>query len=188
MGRAAGINPIFGNQLMMQNITHCRIRIYLFCFVSLALAIAPAAALAQSGSAGGIIGDDQKSLSGSRSEPPPDREAPTPPGGKPEELRQSPPGSGSGIERNFDGTWVYTGIGTNCPGSGSGTLVISGGLVSSKNGHGIGRVSPDGSYRAATVGADGVPLTATGRMSANTGSGSYRRADGCAGRWTARRM
>jgi hypothetical protein len=71
-------------------------------------------------------------------------------------------------------------------GSGSGFLVISGGLVSSKN-RGVGRVSPDGTYRSASVGDDGVALTATGRMSGNTGSGSYRRADGCNGRWTARR-
>jgi uncharacterized caspase-like protein len=88
----------------------------------------------------------------------------------------------------FDGTWTYTGVGTNCRGSGSGLLVISGGLVSSKNGRGIGRVSSDGAYRAASVADDGVALTATGRMSGNSGSGSYKRADGCVGRWTARRQ
>ena len=42
--------------------------------------------------------------------------------------------------------------------------------------------------RAASVGDDGVALTASGRMSGNSGSGSYRRADGCVGRWTARRL
>jgi hypothetical protein len=89
---------------------------------------------------------------------------------------------------NFDGTWAYTGIGTNCVGSGSGTLIISGGVVSSKNGSGIGRVSPDGAYRASSVGADGVRLTATGRMTGNSGSGSYRRADGCNGRWAAKKL
>jgi uncharacterized caspase-like protein len=89
---------------------------------------------------------------------------------------------------NFDGTWAYTGIGTNCVGSGSGTLIISGGVVSSKNGSGIGRVSPEGAYRASSVGADGVRLTATGRMTGNSGSGSYRRADGCNGRWAAKKL
>jgi hypothetical protein len=79
---------------------------------------------------------------------------------------------------NFDGTWAYTSIGTNCRGSGSGFQVISGGLISGKRGGIIGRVSPDGAHRAATVVNDGVALTATGRMSGNTGSGSYRRADG----------
>jgi hypothetical protein len=88
----------------------------------------------------------------------------------------------------FDGRWSYTGVGTNCLGSGSGTLVISGGVVSSKNGHGIGRVDPNGAYRATSVGADGVPLTATGKMSGNSGSGTYRRADGCNGRWAAKKL
>jgi hypothetical protein len=101
---------------------------------------------------------------------------------------EQPRGSDGRGGNNFDGTWAYTGIGTNCPGSGSGTLVIAGGVISSKNGRGIGRVSPDGTYRAASVGADGVPLTATGRMSGNSGSGSYRRADGCNGRWAAKKL
>jgi caspase domain-containing protein len=112
------------------------------------------------------------------------------PGGAPQASRetQQPSGSENGGGTNFDGTWSYTGVGTNCRGTGSGTLVISGGLVSSKNGHGIGRVSPDGTYRAASVGADGVALTATGKMSGNSGSGSYRRADGCNGRWAAKKL
>ena len=110
-----------------------------------------------------------------------------PPRNRGEEPLRSPRGGEVG-GTNFDGTWAYTGIGTSCRGSGSGLLVISGGLVSSKNGRGIGRVSPNGDYRAASVGDDGVALTASGRMSGNSGSGSYRRADGCVGRWTARRL
>jgi hypothetical protein len=112
------------------------------------------------------------------------------PGVAPQASRETQQSSGSenGGGTNFDGTWSYTGVGTNCRGTGSGTLVISGGLVSSKNGHGIGRVSPDGTYRAASVGADGVALTATGKMSGNSGSGSYRRADGCNGRWAAKKL
>jgi hypothetical protein len=106
--------------------------------------------------------------------PPPGREAEQPRGSE-----------GGGV--NFDGTWAYTGIGTNCRGSGSGFLVISGGLISNKRGV-IGRVNPDGAYRSASVGDDGVALTATGRMSDTKGSGSYRRADGCNGRWTAKRQ
>jgi uncharacterized caspase-like protein len=101
---------------------------------------------------------------------------------------EQPRGSDGRAGSNFDGTWAYTGVGTNCVGSGSGTLVISGGMVSSKNGSGIGRVSPDGAYRASSVGADGVRLTATGRMTGNSGSGSYRRADGCNGRWAAKKL
>jgi hypothetical protein len=107
--------------------------------------------------------------------PPPSRQAEQPRG------REDRGGS------NFDGTWAYTGVGTNCRGSGSGVLVISGGLISSKRGV-IGRIGPDGAYHSASVGDDGVALTSTGRMSGNTGSGSYRRADGCNGRWTAKRL
>jgi Caspase domain len=118
---------------------------------------------------------------------PPQQLANAPPRNREEEPLRSPRGGEVG-GTNFDGTWAYTGIGTNCRGSGSGFLVISGGLVSSKNGRGIGRVSPNGDYRAASVGDDGVALTASGRMSGNSGSGSYRRADGCVGRWTARRL
>jgi hypothetical protein len=101
---------------------------------------------------------------------------------------EQPLGSEGRGGSNFDGTWLYTGTGTNCRGSASGTIVIAGGVVSSKNGRGIGRVSPDGAYRAASVGADGVPLTATGKMSGDNGSGSYKRADGCVGRWVAKKL
>jgi Caspase domain len=112
------------------------------------------------------------------------------PGVAPQASRETeqPRKSDSGGGTNFDGTWSYTGVGTNCVGSGSGNLVISGGVVSSKNGHGTGRVSPDGAYRATSVGSDGVALTATGRMSGNSGSGTYRRSDGCNGRWAARKL
>ena len=110
------------------------------------------------------------------------------PGTAPQASRETeqPRGSDNGGESNFDGSWAYTGIGTNCRGSGTGLLIISGGVVSSRD-HRIGRVSPDGTYRSASIGADGVPLTASGRMSGNSGSGSYRRADDCNGRWTAKR-
>jgi hypothetical protein len=107
--------------------------------------------------------------------PPPSREA------------EQPRGSDDRGGSNFDGTWAYTGIGTNCRGSGSGFLVISGSQISSKKGV-IGRIGPDGAYRSASIGDDGVALRSTGRMSGNTGSGSYRRADGCNGRWTAKRL
>jgi Caspase domain len=111
-----------------------------------------------------------------------------PPATSPQASREAEQPRGNGnAESSFDGTWAYTGIGTNCRGSGTGVLIISGGMVSSRN-HSIGRVSADGSYRSASISADGVPLTASGRMSGNSGSGSYRRADGCNGRWTAKRM
>jgi hypothetical protein len=68
-----------------------------FC-IWLAFVIGPAAVLAQSGSAGGSIGNDDKSLSGSRSEPSSNR------------------GSDDEGVNKFDGTWAYNGSSTNCGG------------------------------------------------------------------------
>jgi hypothetical protein len=167
--RPARLKPSIRNQVIMRNTIRYRIEAS-FC-IWLAFVIGPAAVLAQSGSAGGSIGNDDKSLSGSRSEPSSNR------------------GSDDEGVNKFDGTWAYNGSSTNCGGSGSGFWVISGGLVTGKRGIVIGRISPDGAYHStsAAVGSDGVPLTTTGRMSGNSGGGSFRRADGCVGRWTARR-
>lgn len=152
-----------------------------------ALVTGPGPVLAQSGSTGGSIGNDEKSLSGSRSAPAPEREreAPRRRSQKAEEPRRASRGGGGG-GGNFDGTWAYSGFGTNCQGSGSGTLVIAGGLITDP--HGSGQVSSSGAYNATSVGDDGVAMTATGRMSGNSGGGSFRRSDGCVGRWTARRL
>jgi hypothetical protein len=152
---------------------------------SLVIAIGPGLALAQSGSSGGSIGNDDKSLSGSReaprsveSERPARRSKP-----EAEEPRRTDRKSGGGGAGNFDGGWNFIGVGTNCQGSGSVAAIISGGRVV---GQGVsGGVSPNGAYRAVAVGSDGVSLTATGRLSGNGGSGTYIRSDGCAGRWTA---
>jgi hypothetical protein len=155
-------------------------------FASLVIAIGPGLALAQSGSAGGSIGNDDKSLSGSREAPrsveserparrsKPEAEEPS------RAARKSGGGGGAG---NFDGTWVAVGVGTNCQGSATVAGIISGGRVV---GQGVsGGVSPNGAYHATSVGSDGIVLTATGMLSGNHGSGTYRRSDGCAGRWTA---
>jgi hypothetical protein len=48
-------------------------------------------------------------------------------------------------------------------------------------------MSPSGAITSSSVSADGVRVTATGRLSGNSGGGSYMRADSCAGRWTANR-
>jgi hypothetical protein len=165
----------------MHNVIRCGILAATLCA---ALVTCPGLVLAESGSAGGSIGNDEKTLSGARSEPSSNRDEPRRQSRKAEEPRRSPHGGGSG--GSFDGTWSYTGVATNCQGSGSGTLVIAGGLISNKNG--TGEVSPNGAYHSASVGDDGVAMTATGRMSGNAGSGSFRRADGCVGRWSARRV
>ncbi len=92
-------------------------------------------------------------------------------------------GAGAG---SFDGRWMLTGVSTNCQGSGSGAFRVSGTRVAVTGGGG-GHVSPSGAFRASTV-VDGVRLTVTGRLSGSKGAGSYRRSDGCVGRWTAARQ
>jgi hypothetical protein len=139
------------------------------------------------GSAGGSIGNDDKSVSGSRSAPrsvEPDRPS-TSRRSKPaaeEPRRAARTGSGGG---NYDGTWSYVGVGTTCQGTGAGSFTVSGGRVSLAGGS--GSVSPSGSITSTSVGADGVRITASGRLSGSSGGGRYTRADGCAGNWTATR-
>ena len=171
----------FGSQVIMRNTIRYRIGVS-FC-VWLSFAIGPATALAQSGSAGGSIGNDEKTLSGSRSQPSSDQAVPIPPSRNTEQ----PLGSDDRSVGNFDGTWAYTGFSTNCGGSGSGLWFVSGGLITGTRGVVIGSISPDGDYRSTAVGKDGVALTSTGKMSGNRGGGSFRRVDGCVGRWTAKR-
>lgn len=147
-------------------------------------AVFPAgAAQAQSGSAGGSIGNDEKSLSGSREKP---RAAePSRPAGraKPEsgEPRRASRASGGGSGGNFDGTWVAVATGTPC-GSSTERFVISGGSLSGELSS--GSVSPNGATRTGGS-VQGLSWTSTGRFSGRTGSGSFVRSDGCAGRWTA---
>ena len=144
-------------------------------------------ALAQSGNAGGSIGNDEKSLSGSREAPravepsKPARRA------KPEsdEPRRTSRKSGGGGEGSgggsFDGSWVAVAVGTPC-GSSSERFVISGGRISGELSS--GSVSPNGVTRTGGS-VQGLSWNSTGRFSGRTGSGSFVRSDGCTGRWTA---
>src|SRR3979411_2849619 len=120
----------------MQNAIRCRIKIALL-FMSFIVAISPGAAFAQSGSAGGSIGNDEKSLSGSRqtpraveSEKPARKNKP-----EAEEPRRASRKSGGGSSGgggsgggNFDGAWVAVAVGTPC-GSSTERFVIAGGSV-----------------------------------------------------------
>ena len=109
-----------------------------------ALAVAPHAALAQ-GSAGGSIGNDEKSLSGTRStepERPARRSKP-----QAEEPRRSAPrrsggvGGGGGGGGNFDGAWVANSVGTPCGSATQAIVVTSGRII----GDGLsGAVGPTG--------------------------------------------
>jgi hypothetical protein len=167
----------------MKNVLRRRIKITLLC-VSLAAAIGPGVAFAQSGSAGGSIGNDEKSLSGSRQEPrsvepeqPARRSKP-----ETEEPRRSTSRRGGGGGGSFDGAWVVVGVGVTCSGGSTTAVVVSSGRII---GQGVsGRVSPNGS--ASAVGnANGITVISTGHLSGGSGSGTFRQSDGCTGRWTA---
>jgi hypothetical protein len=78
----------------------------------------------------------------------------------------------------FDGRWIFTGAG--CRGAGSVSAVIKGGKVIVRGGG--GNVTPDGIIH--TVGAgNGLTQTAEGRLSGDSGAGTYDRSDGCSGTW-----
>ncbi len=164
----------------MQNLVRHRTGMSLL-YVSLALIVGPAAALAQSGSTGGTIGNDEKSLSGSRSAEPerpvrrskPDAEEP---------RRSSSRRGGGGGGGNFDGAWVVVSVGTTCSGTSTGAVVVTSGRII---GEGLtGRISPSGS--ANSVGNyNGMTIVSSGHVSGRSGSGSFKRSDGCRGRWTA---
>jgi hypothetical protein len=156
----------------------------LLASIALAITLSPDFASAQ-GSAGGSIGNDDKSVSGSRQ----DRSAepaPTPRRSKPaaEEPRSSPGrggggGGAGGGGGSFDGAWVVVSIG--CGGSSTAAVVVSSGRII---GEGLsGRVSPSGA--ASSVGNyNGIIVTSSGHVSSRSGSGTFHRSDGCSGTWT----
>jgi hypothetical protein len=140
-------------------------------------------ALAQSGSAGGSIGNDEKSLSGSREAPrsvEPSKPARRSKPEADEPRRASPKGSGGG-GGNFDGSWVAVGVGTPC-GTSTERFIISGGRISGELS--TGQVSPNGSTRSGGS-VSGLSWNSSGRFSGRSGSGTFVRSDGCTGRWTA---
>ena len=129
-----------------------------------AAAFPASGAMAQSGSAGGSIGNDEKSLSGSREAPravepsKPARRA-KPEADEPRRASRKSGGEGGG-GGNFDGTWVSVAVGTPC-GSASERFVISGGRISGELSS--GSVSPNGARR--NGGSQGLSWTSTGRFS-----------------------
>ncbi len=105
---------------------------------------------------------------------------------KPHHTRPGNPPAQSNLPAvgGFDGGWSFTGTSTNCQGSGGGSFTVSGTQVVVSGG-GRGQVSRSGAFQASTNAGGGVRLSAVGRLSGSRGSGSYRRSDGCVGRWTA---
>ncbi len=128
------------------------------------------------GSSGGSIGNDDKSVSGTRNIEP--ERSSRRSASEPEARRAPARGGGGGVSK-FDGAWTFLVVGC---GSGNVAGVVAGGRLSVPNGG--GSVSPSGALRA--VGnANGVTTVASGHLSGARGGGVFSRSDGCAGRWTA---
>jgi len=149
----------------------------------LTAALGSVTASAQSGSAGGSIGNDEKSLSGSRDTPrsvesgkPSRRSKP-----EAEEPRRAArkSGGGGGGGGNFDGAWMVNSVG--CGGTSTGAVVVTSGRII---GEGVtGTVSPNGA--AHSVGNyNGITVISSGHVSGRSGSGTFKRSDGCGGTWT----
>jgi hypothetical protein len=142
-----------------------------------ALCLYAASALAQ-GSTGGSIGKQDKSISGdqdSGSSRSTSRERPS----KSERSKSRSGGGGGG--GNFDGMWNGASFGRTCSDKTAGVVAISGGKMA---GDGFsGTVTGGGSVSGVWAGS-GLTATVSGRISGRSGSGSFRRSDGCVGTWT----
>ena len=137
-------------------------------------------AIAQSGSAGGSIGNDEKSLSGSRtneSSKPARRNQ-----GEADEPRRAGRKSGGGGGNNFDGAWIVSAVGVTCQGTSSNAVVVTSGKIIGQTARGT--VGPDGTVYGTSTG-NGITVITTGRLSGRSGGGTFRQSDGCTGRWTA---
>ena len=159
----------------MKSATRRWIMTALFC-AGLVVVTGQRVALAQ-GSAGGSIGNEEKSLSGTR-ETTPERPARKPA----EETHRSRTSSGGDGGNNFDGAWMVVSVGTTCSGGSRSAVVVTSGRIV---GQGVsGQVSASGSVSAASS-VNGIAITNVGRLSGRSGSGTFRQSDGCSGRWTA---
>jgi len=92
-----------------------------------------------------------------------------------------PPGSAP-LQNNraFDGAWTFTSAG--CRYTGTLPAKIVDGKIIVKGGS--GQVDPGGTLHSVGAG-NGMTLTAVGRLTGNTGAGTFSRSDGCVGSWIA---
>jgi hypothetical protein len=147
--------------------------------LSISLLCGASPAHAQSGSAGGSIGNEEKSLSGSRaneSAKPARRSQPE----ADEPRRASRKGGGGG--NSFDGAWIVSAVGVTCQGSSSNAVVVTSGKIIGQKARGT--VSADGTVYGTST-DQGITIITTGRLSGRSGGGTFKQSDGCTGRWTA---
>jgi hypothetical protein len=82
--------------------------------------------------------------------------------------------------KGYDGAWTFTSAG--CRHTGSLVALIIDGKIVVRGGS--GQVDPDGTLHSVGA-AKGMTLNAVGRLSGNTGAGTFNRSDGCVGSWIA---
>jgi hypothetical protein len=159
-----------------------RVSVIAFIAALLVVVISPTDLHAQ-GSAGGSIGNDDKSVSGSntRRAAEPDRSGQRDRSESPSH-RSSRRSGGGGNAGSFDGAWVVYGVGTTCQGSSSNAIVITSGKIIGQTARGT--VSSNGTVHG-YANSNGITIITTGRLSGRRGGGTFRQSDGCAGRWTA---
>jgi hypothetical protein len=150
----------------------------------LAFAATANVALAQSGSGGGSIGNDEKSLSGSRSAEPAAQarrsrpDADEPPRSSSRRSGGAGGSGGGGGGGNFDGARVVVSVGTTCSGSSMTAVVVSSGKII---GEGLtGTVNPNG-FASSVGNYNGITVISSGHVSGRSGSGTFKRSDGCQG-------
>jgi hypothetical protein len=89
--------------------------------------------------------------------------------------------SGGDCGGNFDGAWLVVSLGTTCSGSSTTAVVVSSGKII---GEGLtGTVNPSG-FASLVGNYNGITVISSGRVSGHNGSGTFKRSDGCVGRWT----
>jgi hypothetical protein len=131
------------------------------------------------------VGNEEKSLSGSRqapraAEPSKPARRSKPEAEEPRRASRKSGGGGNGGGGNLDGAWVLTSVGSPC-GTSSDTVVITGNRMVGQ--YGTAEVSPNGSTSG--IGSAGsLTWSMSGRFSGRGGSGTFRRSDGCAGSWS----
>lgn len=156
----------------------------LVALFALFVSVASGGVLAQSGSVGGSLGNDEKSLSGSREPPPPPEASARRSKSEAEEPRGAARKSGGGGSggNSFDGAWIVSSVGVTCSGTSSNAVVVTSGKIIGQSARGT--VSPDGRVYGTSTG-NGIRVITVGRLSGRTGGGTFRQSDGCTGRWTA---
>lgn len=155
------------------------IRIALLC-LSIPVAFGHGVACAQTGSAGGSIGNDEKSLSGSRDAPRATEAPARRSKSEAEEPRRASRGGGGG--NSFDGAWIVSAVGVTCSGTSNNAVVVTSGKIIGETARGT--VSPDGRVYGTSSGG-GITIITVGRLSGRSGGGTFKQSDGCSGRWTA---